>query len=128
MSHSGERPTSFILRRAGATAPPGPAGTPNDPGGDKYDGDSAQDLRRRVLRALAVPSGQPKFRAELLAAHRGRCAITGCDVEGVLEAAHIHPYRWDLSYEVTNGILLAPTSITCSRPSCSASTRTAVSW
>lgn len=51
--------------------------------------------------------GQAKFREQLLKYYRGRCAITGCDITGVLEAAHIKPYS--MSQKETkpeNGILL----------------------
>jgi hypothetical protein len=44
------------------------------------------------MRAICVRRGRPAFRAALLAAYGGRCAITDCDVEDVLEAAHISPY------------------------------------
>ena len=36
---------------------------------------------------------QEAFRRALLIAYEGRCAITGCDVEAVLEAAHVADWR-----------------------------------
>lgn len=42
----------------------------------------------------------------MLRAYGGRCAVTGCDVEQALEAAHIYPYRGEETNAVTNGILL----------------------
>lgn len=39
-------------------------------------------------------------------AYERRCAVTGCTVEAVLEAAHISPYRGDHTNDVTNGLLL----------------------
>lgn len=59
-----------------------------------------------ALRAIRVRRGQPHFRAALLRAYDGRCAVTNCDVEDVLEAAHITPYADGGTYDVTNGLLL----------------------
>ena len=67
---------------------------------------SDYDARIRVLAEIARRQGQPAFRARLLAAYGGRCAITGCDVPDALEAAHIRPYRGPASNTVNNGILL----------------------
>lgn len=60
----------------------------------------------RVLRALLIRRGQPQFRANLLAAYSGRCAVTACGVGEVLEAAHVVPYRDGGTYSTSNGILL----------------------
>lgn len=49
---------------------------------------------------------QGLFRSNLLAAYDGSCAITHTDVEQVLQAAHINPYRGKKSQIVQNGILL----------------------
>lgn len=65
-----------------------------------------QDARERVTRALIIRRGQPEFRRRLIQAYDGRCAVTGCDVLDVLEAAHIHPYRGPATNHVQNGILL----------------------
>jgi hypothetical protein len=46
------------------------------------------------------------FRAALLEAYQGRCAITGYDAPAALEAAHLLPYRGPDSNTVTNGLLL----------------------
>jgi hypothetical protein len=50
--------------------------------------------------------GQPEFRAELLRAYDGRCAITGCAIPEVLQAAHIKPVKSSGSHSVKNGLLL----------------------
>ncbi len=71
-----------------------------------YDPASAEDERERAIRAIRIRRGQPAFRAALLAAYDGRCAVTGCDVEDVLEAAHISPYSGPPSDDVCNGLLL----------------------
>jgi hypothetical protein len=41
-----------------------------------------------------------------LAAYGGRCTLTDCDIEDVLEAAHISPYSGPSSDHVCNGLLL----------------------
>jgi hypothetical protein len=75
----------------------------DDPG---FDPDSVNDDRQRALRAIRLRRGQSAFRATLLEAYGRRCAITGCAVEDVLEAAHITPYRGKLTNHVSNGLLL----------------------
>ncbi|WP_442503823.1 HNH endonuclease [Marinivivus vitaminiproducens] len=50
--------------------------------------------------------GRPAFRRALLRAYGGRCAISGCAVEPLLEAAHIHPYRGPDTNAAQNGLLL----------------------
>lgn len=67
------------------------------------------DLPRGRLRRLAMLSirqGQPQFRARLMAAYQNHCAISGCDVPQVLQAAHIEPYDGPATNVVTNGLLL----------------------
>jgi len=39
-------------------------------------------------------------------AYERRCAITGCTIDHVLEAAHISPYLGEHTNHVTNGLLL----------------------
>jgi predicted restriction endonuclease len=73
---------------------------------DAFDPDSNTDVRQRALRAIRVRRGQPAFRAALLHVYAGRCAITGCAVRDVLEAAHIVPYQGSITNHVTNGLLL----------------------
>jgi hypothetical protein len=67
---------------------------------------SPDDLRKLKDRMIAVREGQPAFRAALIAAYGGRCAVSGTSVIRVLEAAHISPYRGVHSNKVTNGLLL----------------------
>jgi predicted restriction endonuclease len=43
---------------------------------------------------------------KLIAAYRGRCAVTNCDAHDALEAAHIMPYHGPASNHVANGLLL----------------------
>jgi predicted restriction endonuclease len=68
--------------------------------------ESDYDARVRVMRQIVARRGQKKFREQLLEAYSRRCAVTGCDVVDVLEAAHIRPYRGPDSNVVSNGLLL----------------------
>ena len=45
----------------------------------------------------------------MLDAYEKRCAITGCAMEDVLEAAHIIPYMGDDTNRCDNGLLLRAT-------------------
>lgn len=67
---------------------------------------NGQDERRRRLAAIVMRQGQRAFRAALITAYRGRCAVTGSDCEEVLEAAHIRPYSGPQSNRTSNGLLL----------------------
>jgi hypothetical protein len=69
----------------------------------------ARDLESKVhFRTAEVEQrvGQPEFRAELLHAYRNRCAISGCAIPEVLQAAHIQPVKSSGSHSVVNGLLL----------------------
>ena len=50
--------------------------------------------------------GQPAFRQDLMQAYGNRCAVTGCAVRDVLQAAHVVPVKDDGRHAVSNGILL----------------------
>lgn len=65
-----------------------------------------EDGRERILASIVQRRGQPAFRKRLLAAYSGRCAVSGCDVEAVLEAAHIIPYKGAKTNHLGNGLLL----------------------
>lgn len=58
------------------------------------------------LKAIKIRQGQHDFRKELLAAYGRKCAVTGCTIVELLEAAHIEPHRESANYHVTNGLLL----------------------
>lgn len=79
---------------------------PSDADDAEFDPDSISDDRERALRAIRIRRGQAAFRAALMIAYDRHCAITGCAVEDVLEAAHIHPYSGRLTNHVSNGLLL----------------------
>lgn len=74
--------------------------------GKDFDADSEEDAREKELRAIAKRKGQPQFRAAVLEAYDFKCAITGCDVQDALEAAHILPFRGEHTNVVRNGLLL----------------------
>jgi HNH endonuclease len=63
-------------------------------------------LPEKVWQAITVRKGQPEFREQLLRAYGRRCAVTGCDAEDALEAAHIRGYAETGEQDVRNGLLL----------------------
>jgi len=71
-----------------------------------FDPGSVEDARQRALRAVAVRRGQAAFRKRLVGRYDGKCAISGCRVDQVLEAAHITPYFGAATNHVHNGLLL----------------------
>lgn len=99
--HSGTDPTSFVLKRSTSFTFPADeiAAAPFDPA-------NAIDGRRRILRSIAERRGQRAFREALLKAYDSCCAISGCKVLAVLEAAHIFPYLGAQTNDVSNGLLL----------------------
>lgn len=71
-----------------------------------FDPRNHEDGRERVLREVVQRWGQATFRKSLIEAYEGRCAISGCPVVSLLEAAHITPYLGPHTNTVTNGLLL----------------------
>jgi predicted restriction endonuclease len=49
---------------------------------------------------------QHKFRRHVSSRFQGRCVMTGCNIESVLEACHIVPYVESKCNDVANGLLL----------------------
>lgn len=72
----------------------------------EFDAQHVEDERKKVLRSIVRRQGQSRFRKALICAYQGQCAITGCIVTELLEAAHIHPYMGEQTNKVTNGLLL----------------------
>jgi hypothetical protein len=64
------------------------------------------DWRERVERLVMERPGQGHFRAALLLAYGGRCAVTGSAVREALEASHIVPFRYEPNDAPENGLLL----------------------
>ena len=73
---------------------------------DEFDERNIKDARERINRSIALRRGQQAFRAKLLTAYERKCAVTGCSIEDLLEAAHIVPYRGPQTNHVQNGVLL----------------------
>jgi putative restriction endonuclease len=71
-----------------------------------FDPGGVVDARERVLSSIVRRRGQPAFRQRLLAAYHGQCAITGCGVAAVLDAAHIVSYKGPDTNRPANGLLL----------------------
>ena len=67
---------------------------------------STADEREQVVRAIKVRRGQSSFRRGLFKRYGNRCMVTGCELEALLEAAHIAPYRNASHNELSNGLLL----------------------
>jgi len=64
------------------------------------------DFRRKAIREVVVRQGQPAFRRRLIEAYEGKCAITDCSVQVLLEAAHIKNYSGAGHNKAKHGILL----------------------
>lgn len=67
---------------------------------------SEHDAREWALRAVAMRRGQQTFRASLISAYGSQCAISGCGIVEILEAAHVRGYLGDYTDRVDNGLLL----------------------
>ncbi|MCT7971344.1 hypothetical protein [Laspinema olomoucense] len=59
-----------------------------------------------VLALVTNPLHYKAFRRQLLAAYKGRCPITGCDVEAALEVVRLDPNRLTRSSDIWNGLIL----------------------
>lgn len=70
----------------------------------------ARLLRPRADRTISKTAsdrrGQAAFKKELMEHFGGRCVISGCALEILLDAAHIEPYARGKHYGVRNGLLL----------------------
>jgi putative restriction endonuclease len=58
------------------------------------------------MKGILVRRGQRAFRDGLIGRYGEQCVISGCQVLGVLEAAHIRPYRGPGDNHPSNGLLL----------------------
>jgi uncharacterized protein YjbI with pentapeptide repeats len=67
---------------------------------------SIKEAQERITISIARRQGQSQFRQSLLEAYNSRCAITGCNAQEALEAAHIIPYRKTENNHPSNGLLL----------------------
>jgi putative restriction endonuclease len=73
---------------------------------DTFNPNDILDGRRRIISSVVQRQGQSEFRQRLLDIYKGRCAISGCSVVQVLEAAHIMPYLGPHTNHLSNGLLL----------------------
>lgn len=67
---------------------------------------SLEDARRQINAQIYVRQGGGKFRSDALKRFKGRCVVSQCDVEQVLEAAHIVPYRGGHTNTADNALLM----------------------
>lgn len=73
---------------------------------DNFDPDNLEKVKDRILVSILHRQGQSSFREKLMQIYNCQCVITGCNVEQVLEAAHITPYSVSNNNDLTNGLLL----------------------
>jgi hypothetical protein len=69
----------------------------------------ANDLKTKALRFAIVASrpDQAAFRREVFEACGGKCVISGCDIDKVLDAAHKHGRDWRVGHnKASDGYLL----------------------
>lgn len=106
---SNRRAIRFTLERAGEASEPA-ANKPSTP----YPYKRPNTTERTGLVTSRV--GQGWYRRELLHKFGGRCAVTGLDLEELLIASHIVPWRHSTDEEKldpNNGILLSPAFDAC---------------
>ncbi|MEU8216204.1 HNH endonuclease [Micromonospora taraxaci] len=75
-------------------------------GSGAVESEAESEGRRKRLAEVTARQGQADFRRRLMKAYGNRCAITGCDAEAALQAAHIDPYDGPATNQVNNGLLL----------------------
>ena len=71
-----------------------------------YESEETGPPDKLQLQAIKIRRGQRKFRDSLLAAYSKSCAISGCEIVEILEAAHIRPHANKPNFNVSNGLLL----------------------
>ena len=62
------------------------------------------EIERPRTTSAAIRPQQQEFRRLLLQAYEGRCAVSGCDIEELLDAAHLR--SWREGSGVGDGILM----------------------
>lgn len=104
MNHEAVQALAGILDEAGDT----PESRPGVARQDAFDADAAvvsQGKRIEQVRRV-IRDGQADFRRRLVAHYGAVCMVTGTDVAGVVDAAHIVPYRGATTNGIGNGLLL----------------------
>lgn len=96
----------FLDAKAGVM----PVRLPDEQADDGLDDSSYvagdDDQRKTVERQIRERRGQQSFRDTMRKRFSDRCVVTGCEVLGLLEAAHINPYRGEMDNNAANGLLL----------------------
>ncbi|MBD8491537.1 HNH endonuclease [Pseudomonas syringae] len=105
-SHEGAGPTKFILHRERIKLPTIASVEAELATQEIFDPSDLIDARKRILATIVRRQGQGAFRKKILNAYSARCAVTGCAIEALLEAAHIVPYLGAETNVVSNGLLL----------------------
>lgn len=105
-SHESSGPTKFTLCQENSPALTIPFIESELQSSGEFNPQNIVDARKKVLGSVVRRQGQAKFRLALLKAYDGRCAITGCTITALLEAAHIVPYQGADTNVVGNGLLL----------------------
>jgi hypothetical protein len=73
---------------------------------EPFNPSSVNDSREKVIRSVISRRGQAKFRDALRKCYGDSCAITGCNILDLLEAAHITPFLGQATNNLSNGLLL----------------------
>jgi putative restriction endonuclease len=102
--HEGSGPTRFVLHRDRTVIEQALELEVENSGA--FSPSDVIDARRKIMASIVQRRGQRAFRESLMKAYEGRCAISGCPVPQILEAAHIYPYWGDATNDLTNGLLL----------------------
>ena len=105
-SHESSGPTKFTLCQENSPALTVPFIESELQSSGEFNPQNIVDARKKVLASVVRRQGQAKFRLALMKAYDGRCAITGCTITALLEAAHIVPYQGADTNVVGNGLLL----------------------
>ncbi|WP_437800589.1 HNH endonuclease [Sorangium sp. So ce693] len=72
----------------------------------EFDPAGVQDARAKTISAIVRRRGQPAFRRKLIEAYDGCCAVAGCALLALLDAAHIIAYQGPDTNHPQNGLLL----------------------
>ncbi|WP_294218876.1 HNH endonuclease [uncultured Chryseobacterium sp.] len=73
---------------------------------DYFNLQDISDDRKKIAIQIHARRGQKKFRKKLLDVYEGKCAVTGCEIIEILEAAHIYSFKGSETDKIPNGILL----------------------
>lgn len=102
LAFAGDRAISIMTSVADSiVAPVAPPPLPDD-----RDNRSLIQHQLMVMRAIGLRRGQPAFRKRLIRRYGLRCMISGCAIQGLIEAAHLRPYSSSSDNGAGNGLLL----------------------